>query len=125
MVVIENTGFGYIVVDGIRYEYDIIICNDKVMKRPKHLSKKYASHFNHTPLSPDEMVYLLNVCRNVEVVIIGKGQYGALPIMDKAINELKKRGLKYMVGETPKIIRFVNEYSQRKSGYLAILHVTC
>ncbi len=125
MVIIEETGFGYIVVDGKRFERDIIICNDEISFRPKELSRKYAEKYGHTPLSAEELLFLLDKCNDVEIVVIGSGQYGALPVMDNVVNELIKRGLEYIIKPTPQVVSLVNESSKKKRRYLAILHLTC
>lgn len=124
VIEIKEIGFGYIVVGNKRYEEDIVICNDKIMIRPKHLSKKYVKIYGHTPLSLDELSYLLNNCRNIETIIIGTGQYGALPIMEEVFKELEKPGLTSIIKPTPQVISFINKFSGKKK-YLAILHLTC
>jgi len=125
LVKITDTGFGYIVVDDKKYDEDIVICRDKVFKRPKHLSKKYREIYRHTPLSIDELKYILELCRDIKIIVIGKGQNGALPIPDEVLDFLDKGGYKVYIDITPKAVDYVNGLSSKNNEYLAILHITC
>lgn len=58
---IENFTFGSIVVDGISYDYDLVIDRGKVSKRKKKPSKAFKAEYGHTPLSAagsDEKIHL-------------------------------------------------------------------
>ena len=125
MVEISETGFGYIVIDGRRYSEDIVLCGDKVFERPKYLSRKYRETYNHTPLSREEVAEILGRCPGVEAVVIGTGQYGALPVMDEAISYLREQGIEYYVDKTPRAIDYVRNLARSGRRFLAILHLTC
>ncbi len=125
---IGGTGFGYIIVNGARYNSDIIVCSNSVKTRPKYLSKRYRERFNHTPLSREELDYILSVCGNPEAIVIGTGQYGALPIMDSArelLDSLRMNDVEVLIDKTPKVIDKVNELLSKGVSVLAIIHVTC
>ncbi len=125
MVFIKETGFGYIVVDDTRYTWDIVICRDNVFRRPKEFSKKYRDIYRHTPLSLEEIKYLLRKCSDVKIVVIGSGQYGSLPIPREVVEYLSSNGLEVLIDRTPRVIEFLNKLSSRNTGFLAVLHVTC
>lgn len=130
MVVINDTGFGYIVVDGEKIEYDIVILpNGKIIKRRKDISAKYRNMYGHTPLSKDELKYYLNnVDQDIEFIVIGKGQYGDLPLTPEAKNfleELKSRGANVIIDKTPNIIKRINKLYSKGVKTLSIIHVTC
>ncbi len=54
-----QTGFGWIEINGIQYEHDVIIHADgNVSKRKKKVSKAYKGEYGHTPLSRAELDFL-------------------------------------------------------------------
>ncbi len=114
-----ETGFGWIEINGERYENDVIVHVDgAVTKRKKKLSKKLKEKYGHTPLSDKELDFLSK--EKPKVVMIGKGQYGDLPITPKAQKILDNYDL--VVDSTPKVLERV-EKEQKK--FVAIVHVTC
>lgn len=114
-----KTGFGWIEYDGVRYEHDIVIHTDRsIKKRKKKLSKKRKEEFGHTPLSGEELTDLIK--ERPEVVYIGSGQYGDLPLTSDAVTLLSP--FTTVVKPTPDILLLL-ESEQRK--FVAILHVTC
>ncbi len=120
---IEETGFGYIVIDGVRYNYDVIVhVNGRITRRRKELSKPFKKGF-HTPLALLEIEELLG--EEPEVMVIGTGQFGALPVMGDVINELKRRGVEVIIDRTPRVIEIVNKLRDEGRRLIALLHVTC
>ncbi|WFO74731.1 hypothetical protein J4526_06530 [Desulfurococcaceae archaeon MEX13E-LK6-19] len=125
MVHLERTGFGFIVIDGKKYDEDIVICMNNVELRPKELSRKYRGLFGHTPLSREEIEYLVDSCGKPEAIIIGTGQYGDLPIMNDAMEYISNLGVELYVDRTPKILDIVNEMLDENKKIIAIIHLTC
>ena len=119
---VEDAGFGYVVIDGVRYEHDVVLCGGKVLRRPKELSRKYRRLYGHTPLSTEEMRELLNLCPKAGVVVVGTGQYGALPVPEEAVKEAERRGKRVVVLKTPEALDRLNRLS---GEVLAVIHVTC
>jgi hypothetical protein len=114
-----KTGFGWIEYDGVRYDHDIVIHIDRsIKKRKKKLSKKRKEEFGHTPLSGEELADLLR--ERPEVVYIGIGQYGDLPLTPDALTLLAHFAM--VMKPTPGIL-FLLEAEQRT--FVAVLHVTC
>jgi hypothetical protein len=114
-----KTGFGWIEYDGVRYDHDIVIHTDRsITRRKKKLSKKRKEEFGHTPLSGEELADLLR--ERPEVVYIGTGQYGVLPLTPDALTLLAPFVM--VMKPTPDIL-FLLEAEQRK--FVAVLHVTC
>ncbi|MDD1696675.1 MAG: hypothetical protein LUQ54_07240 [Methanoregula sp.] len=114
-----NTGFGWIESEGIRYEHDIVIHTDRsITKRNKKLSKKRKEEFGHTPLSGEELIDLLK--EHPEVVYIGTGQFGDLPLTSDAVTRLAH--VVTVMKPTPDILF---EIASEHRKYAAILHVTC
>ncbi len=119
---IDGTGFGYIVVNGTRYDHDVVI-TDKVLLRRKELSYHLRERYGHTPLTGEELRSYFGEYKP-EVVIIGTGQYGSLPLagVEEAAEEL---GVKLIIEKTPKAIETYNKLKDEKKNVAAILHVTC
>lgn len=114
-----KTGFGWIEFDGERYDYDIVIHGDRsVTKRKKKLSKKRKEEFGHTPLSGEELAEILR--ERPDVMYIGTGQYGDLPLTKEAVTLLAPFAL--IIKPTPDILPLL-EAEQRT--FAAVLHVTC
>ena len=123
MVRIEETGFGYIVINGKRFDHDVVIRTDgSIEARKKELSSRYKRFIGHTPLGPEEAIDLLR--DQPEIVIIGTGQYGVLPIHEEAEKILSKSGARIIKLKTPDAIREYNKLSL-KHRTTALFHVTC
>lgn len=114
-----KTGFGWIEVGGRRYEHDIIIHTDgSVTKRRKKDSKGLKGNYGHTPLSEFELEFLAK--ENPELVFVGTGQYGSLPVTPGARDLLASYAPVIM--PTGEILSFLEK---EKRPFTAILHVTC
>ena len=119
---IEKTRFGSITIDGKKYNHDIYINIDKVIvKRKKELSRPYSR--GHTVLGPEELKLLLD--QKPEFLVIGKGQYGILPIPEESRQLLSKYKIEVIEDPTPKIIPKLNELLEQNAKVVAILHLTC
>ncbi len=111
--------FGWVKVDGVVYEKDIVIhSNGKITKREKKKSKDLKSIYGHTPLSERELDFLSK--EKFEVLYIGIGHEAALPITPEAHKILDKYNA--IILPTPKVIC---EIEQEQKKFVAIIHVTC
>ena len=108
--------FGAIRIDGVTYEYDVVIDRGQVRKRKKKPSKKFRDAFGHTPLSIEEDIPW--ECRRL---VIGTGT-GALPVMDEVKREAARRKIELLMLPTTKAIEALQK---RPDETNAILHVTC
>ena len=111
--------FGWIEIDQVRYEHDVIIHRDgSVTKRSKKKSKELKSTYGHTPLSNQELEVLKK--EKPEIVYIGTGQYGDLPITPEAERELRR--FETVIRPTPEIMDMLKKEHR---SFIAIIHVTC
>jgi hypothetical protein len=111
--------FGWIEIDTVRYDHDVIIHTDgSITRRSKKKSKTLKSSYGHTPLSGQELEFLGK--ERPEIVYIGTGQYGDLPITPHAGTMLRK--FDTIIQPTQDIIALL-EKEQR--SFTAIIHVTC
>ena len=112
----EEFSFGWIKIDGITYEHDVVIDRGDVRERKKKPSKKFRDAFGHTPLSIEEKIPWK--CRRL---VIGTGT-GALPVMKEVKREAKRRKIELLILRTLQAIEVLKHEPDATN---AILHVTC
>ena len=112
----EDLSFGSIRIDGVTYNYDVVIDRGEIRKRKKKPSKEFSAAFGHTPLSVGEKIPWK--CRRL---VIGTGG-GALPVMPEVKREAKRRKVKLLIVPTVEAIKALQD---EPSDSNAILHVTC
>jgi len=119
-IVSLKTGFGWIEVNNKRYDYDIILDHTgNVVKRDKSISEPFTSEYGHTPLSEKELqLYIKD--RDFEVIYVGTGQSGVLPLTSEAKQMLNNYTT--IIKPTPEIL---NDILKEKRRFVAILHTTC
>ena len=111
--------FGWIKVNGDKYEKDIVIHSDgSITKREKKKSKDLKPEYGHTPLSERELEFLPK--EQFDALYIGTGHEAALPITPQALEILKKYNA--IVLPTPEVI---GKIEQEKGKLVALIHVTC
>jgi len=113
----ENYEFGSIKIDGITYEYDVMIDHGEITERKKTRSKKYRDSFGHTPLSLDEKIPWK--CRRL---VIGTGMHGVLPVMEEVRQEAQRREIELLILPTAEAIKKLEAEIESTN---AILHLTC
>jgi hypothetical protein len=113
---IEAFSFGQIRIDGVEYDYDVVIDQGQIRKRKKKASKKFREQFGHTPLSLEEDIPWK--CRRL---IVGTGS-GGLPVMKEVELEARRRKIKLLTVPTAEAIEILK---QQPKDTNAILHVTC
>jgi hypothetical protein len=107
----EDLAFGSIKVDGVEYDYDIVLDRGEIRKRKKGPSKEFRRQFGHTPLSTrDEIPW------HCSRLLIGTGMYGRLE------QEAKRREVELLLVPTENAIALLN---QQPSDTNAVLHLTC
>jgi hypothetical protein len=114
-----KTRFGWVEIDEVRYDHDVIIHPDRsVTKRSKKKSKKLKKNYGHTPLAGHELAFLKE--EKPEIVFIGTGQYGDLPITPDAHQILQR--YESVIRPTPEVL---DMFAAESRHSVAILHVTC
>lgn len=114
-----RTRYGWVEIDGVRYDHDVVIHADRsVNRRSKKKSKKLKRQYGHTPLSDADLGFLDG--DNAEILFIGTGQYGDLPITMEAHTILAKR--ETVIRPTPEILSLMED---ERRPFAAVLHVCC
>ena len=113
----EKFSFGSIRIDGVTYEYDLVIDRGEIRKRRKNASKPYRDAYGHTPLSASEDIPWH--CRRL---VVGTGAEGMLPVMDDVRKEAQLRKVELLSVPTKDAIAILKTGGKSIN---AILHVTC
>ena len=114
-----NSSYGWVELQGKRYEFDVIVHVDgSVTKRDKGASKKKKEKYGHTPLTRKEMKELGKEAP--VMIIIGTGHSGSMPLTPRAERFLED--YLYFVGETPMALEKLAICEEKA---VALLHVTC
>ena len=109
--------FGSVRVDGVTYDYDLIIDRGKIRKRKKGASRKFHGAYGHTPLSAAEDIPWR--CRRL---VIGTGAAGALPVMKEVHDQARRREVDLVIVPTAQAISMLTKTTKATN---AILHLTC
>lgn len=116
-----RTGFGSITIDGREYEHDVVVGPDGIREREKWISKERQGTSHR--FTRQELTEYLEDAGDVEVVVVGTGQYGRLSLLDEARELLREKDIELVEAKTPRAIK---EYERRDKGItLGIFHVTC
>jgi hypothetical protein len=113
----EEFRFGFIRIDGLPYEKDVVIDRGKITPRKKKASKRFRGDYGHTPLSTEERIPWK--CRRL---VIGTGADGALPIMPQVRREAEGRGVDLVALPTSLAIELL---AKGHKDVNAVLHITC
>lgn len=115
---IEYPAFGTIIVDGEKYDHDVVIENGQVRPRDKGPSKPLKSTHGHTPLSAEE-----DIPWSASKLVIGSGYSGRLPVLPEIEAEARKRDVELSVMPTAQAVETLNASEGARVN--AVLHVTC
>jgi hypothetical protein len=94
MIEINSTTFGSIIINGKKYEHDVIIIEGRVQK-----ARTQIRHL----ISKKEFEILVK--EKPEVIIIGNGQYSAMEVDEEIKNLAKERNVELIVLPTPQAIK--------------------
>lgn len=119
---LKSAGFGWLTADGTRYDHDIIVTVDgAIVPRPKHLSKKYGGW--HTVLGPEEIESV--IADNPEIIVVGCGHFGVLPIRPETRALLARRGVQMQTLKIGAAMKRYMELAHAGKRVAAVLHITC
>jgi hypothetical protein len=117
---INESMFGSITVENMKYRYDIFIdLEGHIKKRKKKLSKKKygTSHI----ISLDEIEYVHE--EGAALLIVGTGQYSRARLSEEAEDYLKNKKCKVKLLSTELAAETWNETKHSKT--IGLFHVTC
>jgi hypothetical protein len=116
---IDDTWFGSITVEGVRYERDILIrLSGKVRKRKKALSKTVYGTSHVVGLAEIQDLYR----PRAERLIVGTGQEDKVRLSQEAAAFLDERGLHVDLLPTPEAVQ---QWNMAEGLVLGLFHITC
>lgn len=115
---VEYPGFGRIVVNGIRYDHDVVVEAGRVRARDKGPSRRLKGRFGHTPLSRDEAMP-----SSAPRLVVGTGFSGMLPVLPEVTADAARRGVTVTAVPTAEACDLLRSLDPSEAD--AILHVTC
>ena len=117
--IIDQTTFGSITIEGVRFEHDVLIrLNGQVEKRKKKLSREVfgTGHI----ISQAEAEYTFE--KKGKRLIIGTGQYDSVRLSEEAEDYFQRKHCQVDLLPTPKAILAWNKTS---GAVIGLFHVTC
>ncbi|MBI4503366.1 MAG: hypothetical protein HY700_19685 [Gemmatimonadetes bacterium] len=116
---LDRTGFGWLEIDGHRYEHDVLIRLDgEIEKRKKKLSKRIYGT-SHT-VSRDEAKHVFE--KHATTLIVGTGQYDNVRLSPEAEEYFRDHKCDIHLLPTPAAIGAWNAAPENAIG---LFHVTC
>jgi len=116
---IDGTGFGWIEIDGQRYDHDVLIrLSGKIKKRKKKLSK--AVHGTSHVISLEEAKHVYE--EGAALLVLGSGQSGCVTLSEEASTYFDHLRCEVHLQPTPQALAAWNEAEQ---GSIGLFHVTC
>ncbi|HEC92782.1 MAG TPA: hypothetical protein ENI51_07325 [Candidatus Atribacteria bacterium] len=111
---IESYSFGQIIIDGKKYNSDLIIYKD-------HINSNWWRKEGHN-LYIEDVQEILN--EKPEIIIVGTGCYGLMKISTDLIKYLESIGIDLVIKKTKDAC---NEYNKlyKDKKVVAALHLTC
>lgn len=113
-MMIESSSFGSIVIDGKRYNSDVIIFPDRV-------NSFWWRKEGHS-LCKEDIEEVLK--EKPEVLIVGTGNSNLMQVPAQMQEHIKSAGIRLIIKETEKACQLYNELS-RSNKVVAALHLTC
>ena len=112
---IEAYKFGYIRINGVEYDRDVIIFPDRV-------SAGWWRKEGHR-LSTDDLTEVLEY--GPEVLVVGTGAHGVMKVPQAVAEKLEARGIEVRVTKTGEAVEAFNELIAAGRRTVAVLHLTC
>ena len=112
---IENYSFGQILIDGKKYNSDLIIFDD-------HIYDSWWRREGHN-LHIDDIQEIIN--KKPDILIVGTGYYGLMKVPEELIENIKSFGIEQVI--VKKTGDACNEYNKlcKKKNIVAAFHLTC
>jgi len=112
---IENYSFGKMVVNGVSYNKDLIICGDRVLadwwRRKGH------------ELAVDDILSSVKEF-HPSIVVVGTGKWGMVKVLPETRNFLEKREIKIIIEKTDQAWKRYNQFLASEQP-MGVFHLTC
>ncbi len=112
MVKVDSFYFGNIIIDGKKFDNDVIVCWDgEIIDRIKSHS-----------FTKEEFQNIL--MKEPETVIVGIGTGGIVKVEDSVQVSAKTEGVELIIKKTPEAVEEFNKLAKKKK-VVAMFHLTC
>jgi hypothetical protein len=115
---VEYPGFGAIVINGQRFDRDMVLEKGIPRPRKKGPSKARRREYGHTPLTAAE-----DLPWSGSQLIIGTGASGRLPVLPEVLDEADARGVELVTLPTSEACELLRSIEGDQVS--AVLHITC
>ena len=112
---IEAYKLGYVRIDGVEYDRDVIVFPDRV-------SPEWWREEGHS-LSLSDLTEVLEY--EPAVLVVGTGAHGVMKVPQTVTEELKARGIEVRAAKTGEAVEAFNELIAAGRRAVAALHLTC
>lgn len=112
---IEKYSFGSIVINGKKYNKDVIIFPDRVF------SPWWREEGHNLSIKDLEKV----IEEKPSLVIIGTGANGVMRVPEETLEGLKQKDIEPIVTKTGEAVKIYNEKTKKDEEVIACLHLTC
>ena len=106
--------FGNIIIDGTTYTADVIVY-------PDHVDSSWWRKEGHS-LHRVDLIDVVSA--KPDVLIIGRGYYGAMKVPEETIAFIESKGIEVHAERTEKAVELFNTVQGTKAT-VAVLHLTC
>jgi hypothetical protein len=111
---IDEYGFWKIVIDGKKYDEDVMITPKGEVKEWRRVKVHEVCVKDLEPIEGEEF----------DVLIIGTGYFGVVKVLSEVEEWAKKKGVELVAVPTKEACRVYNEVSGKRRA-VAALHLTC
>jgi hypothetical protein len=119
---IDSVRFGSIIVDGTRFEHDIVITLGGVQERKKRLSKQIYGTSHILSLAEIQKTLEDTWDSPTETLVVGTGYLNRVRLSSEAAEYLEHRRCQVKLCPTKEAARLWNELEGRVLG---LFHITC
>ena len=119
MAKIDTFNFGFIVVDGRQYTYDVVILPDGTVQEREAGKARLGSH----TISGDDVRKVVR--EQPQVIVIGTGTSGMARLSRDAEDYLRQAKLNPLVLPSPEAVEKFNRLVGEGKRVAALLHITC
>ncbi len=119
MTKINSFNFGFIVIDGKQYTYDVLILPDGTVKEREPSKRRLGSH----AIRKSEIEYISKAPS--DVILIGTGTSGLAKLSQNAEVYLQQPDLNLVVVPSPQAVEKFNQFIDEGKRVAALIHITC
>lgn len=114
---IESYSFGIMVINGKRYESDVLVF-------PERVKDGWWRKEGHR-LYVEDLIEVFNYKPTFEFLIVGTGYYGLMKVSPNVEKTLNSKGIRLIVKATKEAYKTFNKLSKSKKRVAGAFHLTC